>query len=668
MAGLKILDIIGLRDYDTRIKKMIESLRSSIEGKADKSELTSKADKTHTHTMANVDGLETALSGKAAQSSLDSHTGDKVVHITASERTKWNTASTHAGTAHAPSDAEPNQNAFSNVKVGTTTVAADAKQDTIEFVGSNVTLTPDATNDKVTIGITKTNVTNALGYTPIEKAYTHPTTSGNKHIPAGGASGQILGWSADGTAKWQTAPVSGVSSVNKKTGAVELTAEDVGADPKGAASDAIKSLVGAAPETLDTIHEIADAITENNGAIDAINNAITNKADKGHTHTIANVTGLQDVLDNKAASEHGTHVAYSTVAPVAPGTASAGTAPSVARSDHKHPVQTSVSGNAGTATKLGTPRKISLAGDASGSTTFDGSADVSITVAVADDSHNHVISNIDGLQTALDSKSNDGHTHSYAGSTTAGGAATSANKLNTNAGSVTQPVYFSNGVPVNTTYTLAKSVPSNAVFTDTNTWIAFKGATTAAAGTAGYAPAPAAGAANRYLRSDGTWTVPPDTNTTYADLKGATTSAAGTHGLVPAPAAGAATRYLRSDGQWVVPPDNNTTYTAGTGITLSGTQFINAGVRSVATGTTNGTVAVNTNGTTTQVAVKGLGTAAYTASTAYAAASHNHSAANITSGTLAVARGGTGNSVGEVVVSASQPTETGVKIWIQPNQ
>lgn len=45
------------------------------------------------------------------------------------------------------------------------------------------------------------------------------------------------------------------------------------------------------------------------------------------------------------------------------------------------------------------------------------------------------------------------HTHSYAGSSSAGGAATSANKLNTNGGSATQPVYFSNGVPVTcTTY------------------------------------------------------------------------------------------------------------------------------------------------------------------------------------------------------------------------
>lgn len=32
--------------------------------------------------------------------------------------------------------------------------------------------------------------------------YSHPTTSGNKHIPAGGAAGKILGWASDGTAQW----------------------------------------------------------------------------------------------------------------------------------------------------------------------------------------------------------------------------------------------------------------------------------------------------------------------------------------------------------------------------------------------------------------------------------------------------------------------------------
>jgi hypothetical protein len=32
--------------------------------------------------------------------------------------------------------------------------------------------------------------------------YTHPTTAGNKHIPTGGSSGQLLGYSSSGTAKW----------------------------------------------------------------------------------------------------------------------------------------------------------------------------------------------------------------------------------------------------------------------------------------------------------------------------------------------------------------------------------------------------------------------------------------------------------------------------------
>lgn len=35
-----------------------------------------------------------------------------------------------------------------------------------------------------------------------DTVYTHPTSSGNKHIPSGGSSGQILRWSADGTAVW----------------------------------------------------------------------------------------------------------------------------------------------------------------------------------------------------------------------------------------------------------------------------------------------------------------------------------------------------------------------------------------------------------------------------------------------------------------------------------
>ena len=42
-----------------------------------------------------------------------------------------------------------------------------------------------------------------------------------------------------------------------------------------------------------------------------------------------------------------------------------------------------------------------------------------------------------------------------------------------------------------------------------------KGATTELDGEIGLVPKPSAGTINRYLRCDGTWSVPPDTNTTY---------------------------------------------------------------------------------------------------------------------------------------------------------
>ena len=61
--------------------------------------------------------------------------------------------------------------------------------------------------------------------------------------------------------------------------------------------------------------------------------------------------------------------------------------------------------------------------------------------------------------------------------------------------------------------------------------------------------------------------------------------------------------------------DTNTTYSAGTGIGLSNTTFYNAGVRSIATGSTNGTMAVNTNGTVVDVKVKGLDALAYASGT-----------------------------------------------------
>lgn len=62
--------------------------------------------------------------------------------------------------------------------------------------------------------------------------YTHPTGAGNNHIPAGGESGQVLVWSAAGTAVWGAVPaaasamsVKGVKAPAKSMGSM-VTAEE----------------------------------------------------------------------------------------------------------------------------------------------------------------------------------------------------------------------------------------------------------------------------------------------------------------------------------------------------------------------------------------------------------------------------------------------------------
>jgi len=68
-------------------------------------------------------------------------------------------------------------------------------------------------------------------------------------------------------------------------------------------------------------------------------------------------------------------------------------------------INATVVGVASTANTLTTARTIALAGDVSGAANFDGSSNITITTVIADDSHNHTIANIDGLQAELDSKS-----------------------------------------------------------------------------------------------------------------------------------------------------------------------------------------------------------------------------------------------------------------------
>jgi hypothetical protein len=124
-------------------------------------------------------------------------------HFTQTEKTKLSGIATGA---------EVNQNAFSNVKVGSTTVAADAKTDTVEFaVGTGadggLIIEGDATNDKVTIkgksetaasgGTDLSMVTTGEKYTWNNKQNaltfdTTPTESSTNPVTSGGVNSALF--------------------------------------------------------------------------------------------------------------------------------------------------------------------------------------------------------------------------------------------------------------------------------------------------------------------------------------------------------------------------------------------------------------------------------------------------------------------------------------------
>jgi len=86
-----------------------------------------------------------------------------------------------------------NQNAFSNVKIGSTTIAADSTTDTLTIAaGDNIIITPDAETDEITISSVGSASFEELSYTDYQagnydptKSYTipdYPDVSGNATI------------------------------------------------------------------------------------------------------------------------------------------------------------------------------------------------------------------------------------------------------------------------------------------------------------------------------------------------------------------------------------------------------------------------------------------------------------------------------------------------------
>ena len=215
----------------------------------------------------------------------------------------------------------------------------------------------------------------------------------------------------------------------------------------------------------------------------------------------------------------------------------------------------------------------------------------------ADADHKHAISDVTNLQTSLDGKSNTDHTHSYAGSSSAGGAATSANKVNK-----------------------SLTVQLNGGSTEGTNKFTFNGS---AVKTVNITPSGIGAAASSHTHDDRYYTE------TEIDTK----------------------LSNKADKSHAHAVTDITDLTA-TVTELNYMDGVTSGVQAQLDGKVPTTRKINNKALSADVTLAASDVGA-------APTSHNHSASNITSGILAVARGGTGNNSGYVRIGAEAGTTIG---------
>lgn len=111
--------------------------------------------------------LNEAIGKKANQTELDTHTGNSTIHITTSERTKWNAAKTHADSTHARTDATKVEKSTTNgnIKINdveTTVYTHPSSHSIAEVSGLQDALDGKGTYSKPSGGIPKSDLASAV--------------------------------------------------------------------------------------------------------------------------------------------------------------------------------------------------------------------------------------------------------------------------------------------------------------------------------------------------------------------------------------------------------------------------------------------------------------------------------------------------------------------------
>ena len=324
------------------------------------------------------------------------------------------------------------------------------------------------------------------GIAPGANNYVHPNTPGNKHIPSGGAVGQILKNTGDGTVQWED-PTSYSNATTTTAGL--MSPEDK------------RKLNGIASGANNYVHPSHDAhdlgfykvTIDNQGHV--TNTSLVTKTD---------IRGLgltsQDISIGDASSSSSGLMSASDKAKL-DGIASGA-------NRYTHPSYTARSSGFYKIT-------VDSTGHVSNVSVVTKNDITALGITGEDISIGDASSSSSGLMSASDKAKLDG---------IASGANRYTHPSYTARSSGFYKVTVDSTGHVSSTSAVRKEditalgIPGQ----DTNTWTAFKGASSTVAGTSGYVPGPSAGSTDRYFRSDGTWAVPP--NTTYAV---ATTSANG---------------------------------------------------------------------------------------------------------------------------------------------